>query len=156
MNPPAESKISWQAPEYIYKEKTADWYWIVSIITLSIAIISIILNNLIFAILIIVSSFTLSLFAGRKPGLISVEINRLGLSVGKTRYSYDALDSFWIETREIYPKIILKSKKTWMPYITVLIRETDSEQIRRKLLEHLPEEEHTEPFLEKLLIYFGF
>src|SRR3989344_6511263 len=109
MNPPAESKISWEAPEYIYKKKTADWYWIVSIITLSIAIISIILNNLIFAILIIVSSFTLSLFAGRKPGLISVEINRLGLSVGKTRYSYDALDSFWIETREIYPKIILKS-----------------------------------------------
>ena len=100
--------LNWQAHEYLYSEKTADWYWIVSIITISIAIIAIILNNIIFAILIIVSSFTLSLFASRKPEIIDVEINPSGVTVGKTHYPYAHLDSFWVETREFQPKIILK------------------------------------------------
>ena len=150
------NKISWQAHEYLYSEKTADWYWIVAIITISIAIIAIILNNIIFAILIIVSSFTLSLFASRKPEIITVEISPSGVTVGKTHYPYAHLDSFWVETREIAPKIILKSKKVFMPFIAILIDEVDPEEVRHVLLQHLPEEEHVEPFLEKLLIYFGF
>ena len=148
--------LKWQAHEYLYSEKTADWYWIVAIITISIAIIAIILNNIIFAILIIVSSFILSLFASRKPEVISVEITSSGITAGKTHYPYANLQSFWVETREIVPKIILKSKKVFMPFIAVLIDEIEPEEVRHALSQHLPEEEHVEPFLEKLLIYFGF
>ena len=150
------SKISWKAKGHLHTEKTSDWYWIVGIITVSIAIVSIILNNIIFAILIIVSSFTLSLFASKKPEILDMEIDSVGISVGKTRYPYKNLQSFWVETREFHPKIILKSKKIFMPFIVVLIEDIDEEMVRQKLLEHLPEEEHIEPFLEKLLIYFGF
>ena len=148
--------LKWRAYEYLYSEKTTDWYWIVAIVTISIAIIAIILNNIIFAILIIVSSFTLSLFASRKPELITIEINASGVTVGKTHYPYAHLDSFWVETREFQPKIILKSKKIFMPFIAILIDEVHPEEVREALLSHLPEEEHVEPFLEKLLIYFGF
>ena len=149
-------KISWHTIEYLHREKTTDWYWIVGIITVSIALISIILTNIIFAILIFVSSFTLSLFASKKPEVILVEINTSGVSFGKTHYPYKNLDSFWIETREIHPKIILKSKKVFMPFIVIFIEEVEEERVREVLLQHLPEEEHHEPLLEKLLIYFGF
>ena len=149
-------KISWQTQEYLHREKTADWYWIVGIITVSIALISIILSNIIFAILIIVSSFTLSLFASKKPETVEVEINLSGVTFGKTHYPYANLDSFWIERREHTPKIILKSKKMLMPFIIIFIEDVPEEKVREILLQHLPEEEHIEPFLEKLLIYFGF
>ena len=149
-------KLSWQAPLHIYREKTADWYWIVAIITISIALISIILNNIIFAILILVSSFTLSLFASKRPETVTMTIDHTGVTVGNTQYSYAHLESFWIETREAYPKILLKSEKLLMPFITILLDDMDSELVREKLLQHLPEEEHAEPFLEKLLIYLGF
>ncbi len=149
-------KISWQAPEYIHREKTTDWYWIVAIVTISVALISVIFGNLIFAILIIISSFALSLFAGRKPHVIDMEINNVGITVGKAHHPYGLLDSFWIETRDKHPRIILKSNKTFSTLITVLIDENHAEEIRAKLGEHLPEEEHTEPVLEKLLIYLGF
>ncbi|OHA93121.1 MAG: hypothetical protein A3H52_02080 [Candidatus Zambryskibacteria bacterium RIFCSPLOWO2_02_FULL_39_26] len=150
------SKLSWQASEYLYKEKTADWYWIVGIITVSVALIAIILNNVIFAILIIVSSFTLSLFASKKPAIIDIEISNHGVTVGKTHYVYKDLDSFWVETRENYPKILIKSKKVLMPYIIIFIENFSSEEVRDELLKYLPEEEHIEPFLEKLLLYLGF
>lgn len=149
-------KISWTTVEYIHREKTTDWYWIVGIITVSIALISIILNNIIFAILILVSSFTLSLFASKKPETVSVEINHSGVTFGKTHYPYKHLDSFWVETREIQPKIILKSKKVFMHFIVIFIEDIEEERVREVLSQYLPEEEHHEPFLEKLLMYFGF
>jgi len=149
-------KLSWTTIGYLHQEKTSDWYWIVGIVTISIAVISIILNNIIFAILIIVSSFTLSLFASRKPDPILIVIDNLGINVGNTKYPYKHLDSFWVETREHHPKILLKSKKVFMPLIIVFIEEVEPDEVRLALLHHLPEEEHIEPFLEKLLIYLGF
>ena len=49
--------LSWQAHEYHHTEKTSDWYWIVGIVTVSLALICIIYNNIILGILILVSSF---------------------------------------------------------------------------------------------------
>lgn len=149
-------KISWDTFEYLHTEKNQDWYWIVGIITISIALISIILNNVIFAILIIISGFTLSLFASRRPKVITIELDRVGVTVGEKQHLYKELDSFWIETRDHYPRILFKSKKIFMPYIMVLIENTDPDSIDDFLSKYLPKEEHVEPFLEKLLLYFGF
>ncbi len=148
--------LTWETDEHLYTEKTADWYWIVGIITISIAVISIILNNLIFAILIIVSSFTLSLFASKRPQIIKVSIDNSSVTIGKTRYPFSELESFWVETREHIPKMLFKSKKVFMPYIVVFIEEHSPDEVREVLLEHLHEEEHVEPFLWKLLQYLGF
>jgi hypothetical protein len=149
-------KLSWDTVEYLHKEKTPDWYWIVGIVTISIAIISIILNNLIFAILIIISSFTLSLFASKKPEIIEVDIDMSGVTVGRNHYLYKDLESFWIETRDSYPRVLLKSKKVFMPFIMILIEGVEPNQIQELLSKYLPEEEHVEPLLEKILLYFGF
>lgn len=149
-------KFSWNTLEYIHTEKTNDWYWIVGIVTISIAVVSIILNNLIFAILIIVSSFTLSLFASRKPDVVTATIDNTGVIFGKIRYPYSNLESFWVENRDNYPRLLLKSKKILMPFIVIHINEDDYDEIRGLLIRYIKEEEHTEPFLEKVMIYLGF
>lgn len=150
--------LSWDTVEYLHQEKTSDWYWIVGIVSLSIAIIAVIMNNVIFAILIIVSSFTLMLFASRKPSLVEVDIDSTGIRVGKTMYPYRHLDSFWVETRENNDRILLKSKKVLVPLIIIFIEEDQvhPSDVREMLMKYLPEEEHSEPFLEKLLVYLGF
>lgn len=149
-------KLSWETLEYLHTEKGSDWYWIVGIITVSIALIAIILNNVIFALLIIISSFTLCLFASRKPELIKIEISNSGVLVGKTKYPFRELESFWVETREVHHRVLLKSKALLKPYVVIFIEDVDPEKIRHLLSQYLHEEEHSEPLLEKLLIYFGF
>ena len=149
-------KISWKAHERIHTEKTNDWYWIVAIVTISIAVLSIILDNVIFGILIIISSFTLSLVASKKPEYLETTIDSRGVRTGKIFYPYDNLDSFWIETRDAHPRLILKSKKMFMTFITILLEDMDPDEVGDYLSQHLHEEEHVEPLLEKLLIYFGF
>lgn len=149
-------RISWKAREKIHTEKTADWYWIVGIVTISFAIVSIILNNIIFAVLILVSSFTLTLIASRRPHLLDAEIDNEGVLIGKTFYPYANLDSFWVETRDAHPRLILKSKKVLMTLIAVLLEDTDPKDVRSLIIQHLREEEHIEPLFEKVLIYLGF
>jgi len=149
-------KISWETFEYLHTEKTNDWYWIVAIVTISIAVISVILNNVIFAILIIISSFTLSLFASRRPDIVPVNIDHTGVTFGKTQYPFSSLESFWVETRDGYPRLLLKTQKIFMPFIVIHIEDEDPEMIREVLGGRLKEEEHSEPILEKFLIYLGF
>lgn len=149
-------EIKWTAPEYIHTDKTSDWYWIVGIISITIALISIILNNVIFAILIIISGFTLSLFSSRKPQNIEIKIDGQGVVFGKIFYPYKNLESFFIETKDNYPRILLKSKSYISPMIKILIHPDDENEIENILLSHIPKEDMTESIFEKLLIYFGF
>lgn len=148
--------VEWQAPEHIYTEKNKDWYWIVGIITISIVLISIILGDLIFGILILVASITLSLHASKPPRIINIEINNTGIQTGNLIYPFDELTSFWVETKDLYPRLILKSKKVLMPFVSILLADADPDEITRALLLHLPEEHHTESLLEKIMIRLGF
>jgi hypothetical protein len=149
-------QISWYAPEYIHTEKTSDWYWIVGIVTLSLAIIAIIFNDVIFAILIVIAVATLTLYATRIPTLLEIEISSAGVRNGDTYHTYDDLESYWIETRDAFPKVIFKSKKKLSLYISILIEDADPYAIDELLSQYLPKVEHREPFLEKLMIWMGF
>lgn len=149
----------WQAHEYYFQAKTTDWYWAVGIIGASIAIISIIYGNVLFAMLVLISTFALSVFASKEPPLVRFEINKSGVLIGKTLFPYGTLDSFWVEDNKHlgHPsQLFIKSKKVIVPLIAIPLEGTDPEDIRDFLLDHLLETPHTEPLGQKLLEYFGF
>jgi hypothetical protein len=149
-------KLEWQAPEYIHTDKTSDWYWIVMIVSISITLICIILGDAIFGILILISSVTLSLFAAREPEMMPVTIDNRGVQAGTTFYPYDSVESFWVETRYAYPKVLLKTKKVFVPIVGILLHDMDPDQAKAMLGQHLPEHEQSEPLLEKILVRLGF
>ncbi len=64
------------------------------------------------------------------------------------------MESFWIPHNEFPPKIIIKSRKTFMPYIVIYIDEVNPEQVREILLKYIAETQHNEPFLKLLLEAF--
>lgn len=148
--------ISWDAPEHHHTEKNNDWYWAVGIITLTAAALSFIFGNVVFGILIIVGVFTLVVNASRKPSIIRIEINDRGLIIEDVLYPFLTLESFWIDAHEHPPRILFKSHKTFMPYITVHISDVDREEVRQVLLKYIAETEHHEPLTKKLLERFGF
>ena len=71
----AKPPFIWEAHEYIFQEKTSDWYWAVGIIAVSLAVLLIIFGNVLFALVVLIGSFTLSIFAARRPDLVRFEIN---------------------------------------------------------------------------------
>ena len=148
--------ISWDAHEHIHTEKNNDWYWAVGIITITAVALAFIFNNIIFGILILVSAFALVVHASKKPRIIHVEINDRGIIINDILYPFLTLESFWIDAHERPAKILIKSHKTFMPYITIHIDEVDPEQVRDILLNYIAETEHSEPISQKILERFGF
>ena len=155
--PQPSFKIEWDAHEYEHKERSSDWFWAVGIVSISVAIASVILGNIIFAILVLVSVFALSIFANRPPSTLHVVVDDKGITRGKVRYPYQTLQSFWIDTDHPHKKIILRSDKLLMPLIIVPLNdEIDEGQLREKLSKVLSEEFHNLPFVERILEYLGF
>lgn len=153
---PMKPLIEWDAPEHLHTEKNNDWYWGVGIITITAVALSFILGNVIFGIMILVGVFALLVHSSRKPRTIHIEINDRGIVIDKALYPFLTLESFWIDAHEEPPKILIKSLKTFMPFIVVYINEVDRETVRDILLDYIAETEHHEPITQKILERFGF
>ena len=152
-----ENKISWRALEYKRKEKNVDWYWAVILIALSVVVISFILHNVLFAILIIISTAILLSFSINSPRTIEVSIDQKGIIVEKEMYPFSTLSAFWVDTSEKdNEKILVKSKKVLMPLIAIPLEEYHHLDIREVLLQYLPEEEMHEPLSQKVMEKLGF
>lgn len=151
-----EPLISWDAPEHLHTEKNNDWYWAVGIITITAAALAFIFNDIMFAILIIVGAFALVVHASKKPRIFHYEINDRGVVIDNILYPFLTLESFWIDAHERPAKILIKSHKIFMPFITIHIEEVDPERVRDILLDYIAETEHHEPLSQKLLERFGF
>jgi len=152
----SNTSVSWQAPEYPYRERGTDWFWAVGVIFVALAVIAFIYNNVLFAIFILLGGLTLFIYAIKKPRSVHFEVNEKGVIFDTSFYPYSTLESFWIEEDEEEPKILIKSKKLLMPYIIVPMGEADSQKVNECLSKHLPEEEHEEPLSHKIMEFLGF
>ncbi|MEK7147997.1 MAG: hypothetical protein AAB758_01740, partial [Patescibacteria group bacterium] len=148
-------RIEWDAHEYEHKERSSDWFWAVGIISISISIASIIFGNIIFAILILLSAFSLALFINRPPENVHVVITERGITKDKIHYPYSTLDSYWLDSDHPHPKILLRSEKMFMPIIRIPIGDTDPVELDELLAQFLPEKYHSLPLVEKILEYLG-
>jgi hypothetical protein len=134
-------KIEWEAPEYEFHEKSPDWFWTLGIITLALFLSAILLHSFLFGFLILLAGFSLALFGARKPDIVSFKINAQGIHIGSRIYPYENLKCFWVDYEPPYKKeLIIESRKTFMPHITMIIEDADPIKIRNCLLQFLKEE----------------
>ena len=149
--------VYWEAPEHHHVEKSSDWYWVLGIIALSGAITSIVLNNVLFSIVILLAAFTMVLTAHREPRILEYEVSLRGVRIRKDFHPYSSLDSFCINETDVYgPQLIVKSKKLFVPLLILPLPEEYLHHIERILSPRLREEHLEEPFSHHLLEYFGF
>lgn len=151
-----KDNITWSALEYPIREKATDWYWALGIMALAGAVASYILGNILFSILIILGAFTTAIYGARHPRVVEFEIDRYGVRAGTTLYPYSSLASFWIIERQDGPKILLQSERFFMTYIIIPLGAEDPEAVRGALINHLKEEEHAEPFAQRIMDYLRF
>lgn len=152
-----KQQLEWNAFEHEHIEKTSDWFWVLGIIAIAGAVVSIIFNNILFAITIIIGAFVVSINANKKPNKINFKINNRGVIINNTMHLFSSLESFWVkDDEENKPKLLIKSKKLLMPHIVIPIEGVSPEDVRNFLLEYLNEEEDDEPLTQKIMEFFGF
>jgi hypothetical protein len=148
--------VSWKTPEYLPKERSADWFWAVGIIAAAIIITAILLNNVLLAIFFLIAALTIFIHAKRQPEVVAIDIANDGVRVGRDMHPYSFLKAFWINENDVVPMLLLKSSGIINPLIIIPINQVDPEKIRATLRTFLIEEEIEEPLSQKLLEYLGF
>ncbi len=152
-----QDSLKWQAPEYHHYKRSTDWFWAVGIITLCISILAFIFDNALFGILILLSAGVLIFYVLHVPEDVDYEINKKGVVIGKELHPYLTIEAFWLETdNNIEPKIILKSKKSLLPYIIIPVHKDSADEVASVLRNFLEEKELSEPMAHKMMEYLGF
>jgi hypothetical protein len=154
-----EQRIIWETLDQIKDEKSSDWFWIVGIIAIAGAILAIFFNNLLLGLLILLSAFASFILANTPPKIEEYELNRKGVRIGSELYPYSTLESFYVIDEDGFERdrILLKSKKTFMPLIVIpLGNEIKVDEVRDYLLDYVVEEEMTEPLSYYIMTLLGF
>ncbi len=148
--------IQWDAPEYYHWPHSADWFWSYGIVVTSIAILSILFSNVLFAIFIVIAGILAGYYAARKPDIIHCELQPLGILAGKTFYDYNDIRSFWVDDNHPHAKLVLISKKLFSMHIVIPVDDTTHPaDITEYLIRHIPQVKGEETFLHKLMEQAG-
>lgn len=148
--------LRFETYEYEPRERTADWYWTVGIFAIAVCVVSLIYGNVLFAILVFISAFTLLLSAAKEPRLVEVEITPRAIRNHLRVYPYRQVESFWIEEEPHKNTLLVKVTKKFNPMVVIPLGEIDPEIIRDYISNFLPEEEMHEPIGHRILERLGF
>lgn len=150
--------IQWEADEYAHADKSNDWYWALGLVAISGTVAALIFNNILFAVIILLGSFSLAIFAARKPERVTFAVTQRGVRIADKLYPYQTLKSFNVEelSTKHTPKLLIDSKKFFTPLMVIPIEGVDADHVHDYLLDFLPEEDHMEPFAHRLMEWLGF
>lgn len=152
-----ETILAWEAYEYEPRKHPADWYWTVGIITIALVVIAVLLGNILLGIVIALSVIILAFYTKKHPRVVDVDITTKGVRHDVHLYVFEHLHSYHIDDRETHlPKLILKSKKMFMPYIIIRLDSVHPNDVEQALTGRVREDTHPEPFFHKLLDRLGF
>ncbi|MDP2676536.1 MAG: hypothetical protein Q8O83_02540 [bacterium] len=149
--------FSWQAPEYLYYQKGGGWYAALGGLTLILLVLAYLLNNFLFGVLIIVSSFALALYGARRPKIVIFGITVQGLRIEDRLYPYENIKSFWVNDGPPRPKeMTIIFRKGIMPRLSVPLGNADPNEVRNTLIKYIREEQQEEAFADTLGRYLRF
>lgn len=149
--------LEWHAYDRVQQPHSPDWYWAVGIIALSLAVTAVILDNTLFAVLVVLSAIVLFLRTLQKPVLVRYELTSRGLWTNKEFQPFSAFESFWVEEENMpQPKLILKSKGLFSPLSVIPLESMSPEAVKDALAASVSEVEQHEPLSKRIMEYLGF
>ena len=143
--------VSWEAVEYLHRDKNAGWYIGFILVVAILAVLSVLLQWWTFTALIALSAIALILYSVRPPRTLQYSLTEKGLIEGNNFYSYDSFKSFGIMKDDDNYAIVLMPRKRFSPRIMVFFPEKSGEQIVDAFGARLPMEEVKLDYLDRIV-----
>lgn len=137
-------EITWEAPEFEYREKDVSWYWITIIIAAIVIAFSVWEKNFLFGFFIIVAEVLVIAWGNQKPRSIEFAMREDGIAIGTHKFhvfkefeswSVEAINAEWVELGFNFRAKLKTPLKLIAP-------EHKLEEIRKNLKTTLREVEH--------------
>jgi hypothetical protein len=144
--------ISWKAPNFEKVYRGKNWYAGLIVITGSLIAFAFYTNNPMFIVLISLAVATLLVRHKTKPHPIDFAISKKGVVIENRLFEFRDLKSFcFIDLPADKKELVLLSGKKFMPALKMIVTGQNEEELKKTLLEHIPENEtYEEPLLDIL------
>ncbi|MEK7478077.1 MAG: hypothetical protein AAB645_01775 [Patescibacteria group bacterium] len=146
-------EVYWQDYEYEFFEKEPGWFWIFGTIATLAIILSLILKDRLFAIVILLGAITIGMYSKRAPRQVPFGLAKHGIKAGGSLFLYDTIKSFWVEAGK--HKLIIETSRIIRPHITIPLGNVHPEIIRSKLISILPEKRYLGSLIDTVSDFFG-
>ncbi|MFZ2188581.1 MAG: hypothetical protein WAV73_03410 [Candidatus Moraniibacteriota bacterium] len=150
-----DSHLSWSAPEFDMIEQNKKRLSYAALVLLAIIIYATFTNNPIMAIVFVLIGIVAYMYLNKEPRILNFQIVPEGILAGKEIYEFENIRSFWIFYDPEYKKVISLHIKSYLtPFVHIPINKEDPVEIRRILLEYIPEikqEHNAVEILERFL-----
>jgi len=153
--PPSEQGLNWEISTHEHKERSADWYWALGLLSLAGAGLSIFFGNILLAVILLLGGGSLGFLVARGPREHAVRLDQKGLTLDGTLYSYKNIGSFWVEeTAE--PKLLVSTSGVLHPQLVVPLLSTARAMAVRSYMKRFAPEVEQHPHMgEHLAELFG-
>jgi hypothetical protein len=78
--------ITWQAPEFEHRPKTATWYWVSIIVAILLLIFAVWQRNYVFAAFIVIAELLVLVWGSSEPPMVTFMLDEKGLTVGGEKF----------------------------------------------------------------------
>ena len=143
--------ISWQAEEYIVRDRNAGWYIGLFVTGAILVTLAVFLKWWTFLALIVLSIITILISAFKPPRKINYQLDNKGLTEGDKIYEFDNFKAFGILKEGSHFSAVLIPKKRFGLSVKVYFPGDSGEIIVDTLGAHLPMEEVKLDFLDRIV-----
>lgn len=148
--------ITWTSPEFEKHDKPISWFIALWIIVIALVAISILTKSLFMAILVIIAGAIISLFAVKEPRQFKFSLNDKSIKIADKSHPFESFSSFWIFEEEDYNILSLVSKRSFHPYIKIIIPKEYSPKAKLLLRASIEEEKQEESVMDALADWLKF
>ncbi len=139
----SEIFFRWQALEYESLERGKKWYAVAILVFVAVIGWAIYTKSIVMAIVFLLAGIIGYVQLKKEPRIMDFMITSNGIVAGKEIYVFDNLTSFWIFYEpEGLKTISLHTKSSFTPYVQIPLDGEDPVEIRKILLDYIPEEKH--------------
>ena len=154
---PRPTFFEWTGAEYEYQERSADWYWVLGILATAIVVVAILFGNILLALVVIAAAVAIALQTVKRPVEHHFSLTEEGLVIGRRLYPYGSMFSFSIleyVDESIPPSLSIYLKSIWIPHLVIPLHEVDPVAVYKFLSAHVPEGNHHESVVDRIVEFF--
>lgn len=147
---PEFTPLTWEASEYVHREKSFLWFAALGVVTLALAAAAwFLIKSWTFALLTLVMGAALGVYGNRPPRSLSYSLEYESLKIEEKEYAYGQFKSFAIVQDGPLSYIMLLPVKRFAPAVTLYFPPENGEQIVDILGSVLPLERRELDFVDK-------
>lgn len=143
--------ITWEAEEYLVRDKNAWWYVGLIAVGLVLCGIAVLLQWWSFLAVVILSVVALLIYTMRPPRILRYTLSNKGISEGDKLYEYSEFKSFGILREGNNFAIVLTPMKRFSPRLMVFFPQAQGEEIVDAFGERLPMAEVKLDVIDKII-----